>query len=74
MLSHKSARLISFCRAQDPIFVVVTVYDLLQFCHFTADTSDVNTFIEMSWLSETTSGTVSEHTKFPDMYLRQMIH
>ena len=37
--------------------------DLLQLCHFTADTSDVNTFIQMSQLSETTPGTISEHTR-----------
>ena len=50
--------------AQDTTFVVVTVCDLLQLCHFTADTCDVNTFIQMS---ETTPGTVSEHTRHVSM-------
>ena len=60
---HKCGCLIMFCWAQDMTFVVVTVYDLLQLCHFTADTFDENTFLQMSQLSETTSDTVSEHTR-----------
>ena len=60
--SHKCGRLIMFCWAQDTT-LVVTVCDLLQLCHFTADTSDKNTFIQMSQLSETTSDTVSEHVR-----------
>ena len=46
--------------------VDVNVCDLLQLCHFTADTSDENTFLQMSQLSETTSGTVSEHVSTLD--------
>ena len=42
----------------DVTIVVVTVYDLLQLCHITADTSDENTFLQMS---EIKSGIVSEH-------------
>ena len=45
----------------DATIVVVTVYHLLQLCHFTADASDENTFLQMSHLSEITSGIVSEH-------------
>ena len=48
------------CWAQDAIVVVVTVCDLLQLCRFTADTSDVNTFLQMSQLSETISDKISE--------------
>ena len=55
--------LVMFCWAQDTTFVVVTVCDLLQRCHFTADTFDDNTFIQMSQLSETTPGTVSEQAR-----------
>ena len=47
----------------DVTIVVVTVYDLLQLCHFTADTSDENTFLQMSRLSEITSDIVSEHAR-----------
>ena len=47
----------------DVTVVDVNVCDLLQLCHFTADTSDENTFIQMSQLSETPSCTVSEHTR-----------
>ena len=44
------------------LFIVI-VYDLLQLCHFTADISDENTFLQMSHLSEITSGIVSEHAR-----------
>ena len=43
--------------------VVINVCDLLQLCCFPADTCDVNTFLQVSQLSETTPGTVREHTR-----------
>ena len=49
------------------MFVVVTVCDLLQLCRFTADSFDENTFLQMSQLSETISGKVSEHSRLQDM-------
>ena len=52
----------------DVTVVDVNVCDLLQLCHFTADTFDDNTFIHMSPLSETTPGTVSEHTRHVYIY------
>ena len=50
--SHSCVPLIMFCWAQDTTFVV-TVCDLLQLRHFTADIFDVNTFLQMCQLSET---------------------
>ena len=52
----------------DVTIVVVTVYDLLQLCHFIADTSDENTLLQMSHLSEITSSIV-KLVNMPDMYL-----
>ena len=57
-VSHK-------CWARD--VTVVNVFDLLQLCCFPADTCDVNTFLQLSRLSETTSGTVCEHTRHVSM-------
>ena len=60
-MSHKfflflkvKCRCLNLFGAQDTTFVVLNVCDFLQFCRFTADTSDENTFLQMSRLSETT--------------------
>ena len=58
-LKSQKGGLITFCWAQDMTVVVVNVCGLSQLCHFTPDS-----FLQMSPLSETTSGTVSEHTRY----------
>ena len=50
----------------DVTVVDVNVCDLLQLRHFTADASDVNTFLQMCQSSETALDKVSERTKLPD--------
>ena len=62
---HKCVRFM-FCWAQDSTFVVITVCDLLPLCRFTADTSDVNAFLQMSRLSETISDRISEQANIPN--------
>ena len=57
---------VSLGTGSDVTVVDVNVCDLLQLCHFTADMFDENTFPQMSQLSETTSGTVSEHVSTLD--------
>ena len=52
----------SIFRSQGVTLVTVNVWDVLQLCQFIADTSDANTFRQMSHLSETTTGNVSDST------------